>query len=346
MLDIRVQAKRWVGPEWAVTYIGEGESIEAIRTILFPEPPEMDELQQAFLWQVSALVQKFTGEGDLVVCELNELVRWSYQGLNTFFTVPQWIRQILEDIDRPLENILADMNQSMRRKVRQLEKQGFSYLFTQEEEDFDLFYKRMYLPYIPSRHRGQGMVLRDYESIHNLFTQGGLILVKDGDDPVCGMVCVLEGDTCVAYQMGVLDGDFDLVKRGINVALWWFMLLWARDQGARRFDFGGSRAHTSNGVYNFKRQWGTRACIQEDRHTVWSFYAERLPEKLINQLNSLGIIAIEDGKFYRVQVKDPKELSRTANFNRELKQAAACGLSGLVVLSDDGEKQVIPLASS
>jgi hypothetical protein len=346
VLDLRVNVKRWAGSEWSVTYIGDGTSIEVLCTILFPVPPMMDELPRVFLWQVPALIQKFAGEGDLVVCELNEIVRWSPNGLNTFFVVPLWIKQVLEEINRPMENILASMNQTMRRHVRQLETQGFTYLFTQGKEDFDFFYYRMYLPYITLRHGGQSMILHDYETVHNNFMKGGLVLIKDGQDPVCGMVCILAGEMCVALQMGVLDGEFDLVKRGINVALWWFMFHWARDQGAQRFDFGGSRAQTSNGVFNFKRQWGTRVYLNKNIHTLWSFYAQVLPDKLCKHLNALGIITIVDGKCYRVIMIGPKESSSTADFTRELKHAATRGLAGLVVISEKGKMQVISQSSS
>jgi hypothetical protein len=33
------------------------------------------------------------------------------------------------------------------------------------------------------------MVLDDYESTLKEFLQGGIILIRDGEDPVCGMLC-------------------------------------------------------------------------------------------------------------------------------------------------------------
>ena len=341
VLDLRLQVRRWFGPDWAVTYIGEGESIEAIRTILFPEAPDIEEIPNTFLWQVPGLLRKYTGQGDLVVCEINELIHWSPGDWKVFFTVPQWIKQVLEDIERPLEDILSDMNQSMRRKIRRLDSEEFTYVFTQEEEDFDFFYNRMYLPYIPARHQGQGMVLREYESIHNLFSEGGLILIKDCLEPACGMVCVFKDDTCVACQMGVLDGEFKRVQRGVNVALWWSMLDWARSQGASRFDLGGSRAQISNGGFNFKRQWGTRVCKQEDLHTHWSFYGTNLPTKLTEHLNSLGIITHFNGDFFRVIINNPADPADIGDLSREKKQAAACGLSGLMLFSNRGDRKII-----
>ena len=341
VLELRVNVQRWVGSEWSVTYIGDGTSTEYLSSIMFPNEHTVVELPRVFLWQVPALVQKYTGEGDLVVCELNEIARWSLSGVNTFFFVPLWIKQVLEEIDRPMEDILASINRTTRKNIRRLESEEFTYLFTQEEEDFDFFYNRMYLPYIPARHQGQGMVMREYESIHNLFLEGGLILIEDCHEPACSMVCILDDDTCVSCQMGVLDGDFDRVQRGINVALWWSMLDWARSKGARRFDLGGSRAQTSNGGLNFKRLWGTQVCKQEGLHTHWSFYSTHLPTKLIEHINSPGIIAHLIGNFFRVIVSDLGDPLDIGDLSREKKRAAACGFSGLLVLSEGKEQQII-----
>jgi len=346
VLDLRLDVLRWTGPDWSVTYIGEGESIEAIRTILFPDPPKLYGNSRAYLWHVPGLIKNQTEAGDLVVSELNKILQWSFDELTTFFEVPGFIKQVLDDIDQPLDNILTSMNQSMRRKIRKLEGQGFTYEFTHNKEDFDFFYYRMYLPYITLRHKGQGMVLDDYESTLKDFLQGGMILIRDGEDPVCGMLCHMEDDICRALQMGVLDANFELVKRGINVALWWYMLLWARDQGAKKFDFGSSRAQISDGVFNFKRQWGTRVKLHNGIHTQWSFYAKVLPDKLREYLNELEFITSLDGMCYELMLIDPKEPSGKVDLSTDLQHAAANGLAGLVVISEKGEKQVISQTSN
>jgi len=322
-------------------YFGTGESLEAISSILFQEMPSANELPRIFLWQVPAQIRKYTGEQDLVVCELNQILKWSFDGLQTFFTVPRFIKQVFEGIDQPLDEILVSMNQTMRRNIRKLEKQGFTYSITHEETDFDHFYHHMYLPYITSRHEGQGMILDNYESTLNEFKKGELFLVMDGKDPVCGMICELDGDLCVAKEMGVLDADFDLVKRGVNVALWWYMLLWARDQGAKNFNFGSSRALISDGVFNFKRQWGTRVILHKGIHSQWSFYAQRFPENLPEYLNELGLITSLDGKCYRLILNGYNNTSRSIDFSHEATNAMKCGLEGLAIFTNKGTVQII-----
>ena len=341
VMDLRVNVMRWAGPEWTVTYIGDGESTEVLSNILFPEPPKVDELPRVYLWQVPALIQKYSGNGDLVVCELNKILRWALNGVKISFAVPRWIRQVLEEIDRPMENILASMSSNMRRNIRRLEKKGFSYSFTQEKEDFDFFYYRMYLPYLTSRHKGQGMILDDYEDVHNEFVKGELMLIKDGQDPICGGVSYMDGDLYVGQIMGILDGEIDLVKRGVILALYWYSLHWAHDQGARRFDFGGSRALMSNGVFIFKQRWGTRVYLHKSMHTLWSFYAQVLPHKLHRHLNELGLITSLDGKCYRLILDGPPEYSSSIDMQREIILADKCGLEGLALISNKGAVRTI-----
>jgi hypothetical protein len=81
-------------------------------------------------------------------------------------------------------------------------------------------------------------------------------------------------------------------------------------------------------------------------HTVWSFYAQELPDKLREHLNALGIITNVDGKYYELILIGPTESSSTADFMRELKHATKCGLAGLAVFSEEGKVQVVSQSSS
>lgn len=185
------------------------------------------------------------------------------------------------------------------------------------------------------------MILDEYESIHNDFMKGGLGLIKDGQDPVCGGIFHLDGDMFVAQHVGVLDGEYDLVKRGANIALSWFELNWARAQGAHQYNFGGSRAQTSDGIFTFKRQWGTRVVPRKGIHTVWSFYTQTLPDNLREYLNALGIITSLNGKCYLLAMIDSEESPVSADYSPELKLAARNGLAGVVVINKKGDRQAI-----
>jgi hypothetical protein len=330
IIDFRAHVRRLRGPRWSVVYIGAGFSFEELCHILLPELADVEELPHVFLWQIPALAKKFADQGELVVCELNTVIRWRPRGAYVF-TVPRWVRQAL-DIARPMEDILAAMNQNMRRSLRRMQKQGFDYVFTQDGEDFDLFYRKMYCPYISQRH-GARAALSEYDDLRRQFERGGLILVRRDQELICGMLCRVVGDACEADQMGVHEGEFDQVREGANVALWWFMMDWARRNELRRFDFGASRAQTANGTFNFKRQWGTRVAPERDVHTEWVFYGEELLPGLRRHLNEQGFISRIDDLHYRTVLLGPGEELTGAELIRERQSAARCGLDGVLLIS-------------
>jgi hypothetical protein len=243
------------------------------------------------------------------------------------------VDQKVLDIARPMEDILTGMNQNMRRNLRQMHKQGFSCVFTQKQEDFDLFYYRMYRPYIGERFGTRVVPLEEYDYLYRRFRQGGLILVKRGQEPISGMLCRTVGDTCEADQMGVLERQFDLVRKGANVALWWFMMDWARSNGLRLFDFGASRAQTANGTFNFKRQWGTQVVPERDVHTKWVFYGEELSPPLRHHLNEQGFISEVDGLHYRIVLLGLGEGLTDAELAYERQNASRWGLGGILLVS-------------
>lgn len=343
VLDLRVQVKQLLGEEWNIIYIGNGASIEAISSIFFPLPPKVVEMKRASLWQIKTLIENSIQKKDIVICELNKSIKFPQFSRYLFFTMPVWIKQKINNIERPIDHILADMNQTMRRRIRQLEKQDFSYFFSIDPNDFDRFFHTMYLPYIKSRFYGKGIVLQNYESLYQVFQRGGLLIVKQGQDEVCGMLCDIIGNTCRAWQMGVKNGDFDLVKKGSLVALWWSMLDWARLQKARQFDLGATRALISDGPFNFKRQWGTKIYPDRGVYSQWTFICRELPLKMLQFLNERGIITEVDGKNYQLYIINPTEDAENFDFSPLLNTAALNGVNGIVALNEYNFNRIIPI---
>jgi hypothetical protein len=184
--------------------------------------------------------------------------------------------------------------------------------------------------------------LHDYTSVRDIFQKGGLILVRQGQEPVCGMICEISGDTCIAKQMGVMDGRFDLVKAGAEVALWWFMLDWAREQGAKNFNFGASWALTTNGTFNFKRQWGTRVRKFEAMHARWNFLAQSLPARLVDHLNTQGLITEYQNGFFSTVFLNPGESITGDKLADQRKRAAVFGLDNILAIAPDGNRYFLP----
>lgn len=188
----------------------------------------------------------------------------------------------------------------------------------------------MYLPYISKRHDLTASI-GEYDAVRHLFERGGLILIKRDEQAICAMISIVEGQTCMAFQMGVHKDHFDQVAEGCNVALWWFMMDWARSQNLSYFDFGESRPMTGNGVFNFKRQWGAKVVIDVDPETRWVFASNKLVAPLREYLNECGFISEIDRHLYQVILSDNSDAQ--VNHTQLQAHAAEFGLDGVVLIA-------------
>jgi len=340
--ELRLSVIRWSGPDWSVTYIGNGFSAEALGFFLFPEPQEVRESSTTYLWRAPGLVRKFTGEGDLVVCELNRIIHLSPKNVNLAFSSPQWIDLTIEGIDRPLDEVMGKIHPSVRSRIRRLECQGFHSTTTHSEADFDLFYHRMYVPYVETRHNGHGAIVRDHDYVHRFFEKGILLLVEQNEKLVSGSICQISGNTCLGVLLGVMDGQYELVKQGAIVSLCWSVIQWARGQGAQRFDLGASRPMIHNGVFVFKRQWGAQVFRDQEVYTQWNFFGNNIPAKLRDYLNQQGLITETPKGHALVVLLDPGGIFEEEDLANRLKHLPEFGLIGALLISTKGERQLIP----
>jgi hypothetical protein len=341
--DLRLDVLQWQAANRTVVYIGEPRAVdeERIASMLFTDAPEVVTRSHAFLWQAPDLIRRMAAQVDLVVCEVNDTIPLSRAGLELAFSSPPLIRQVIEGIDRPLEAILADIDQHTRSRIRRLETQGFTFTPTQSLADFDLFYQRMYIPYITARFSGRGARIQSYETLRRNFTRGALLLVRRNGALIGGGIARMIGQTVKAEQLGVLDGRYDLVKDGANVALWWFALVWGRDQGATRYDLGSSLPYTANGVFTFKRQWSSCVTRNDYTHARWNFFGKMPTPELREFLNHLGLISEIGGKLYQVVV-DPPAQDGPDWLEKKLETLAEIGLAGIAAITSGGAQRLIP----
>lgn len=79
-----------------------------------------------------------------------------------------------------------------------------------------------------------------------------VLVVRDGDDPLAGVVSFIFRDEIVPYFSGCLEAGFE--KRANNV-LYVRLMEWAVERGLKGFDFNRTR-RDNPGPYNFKRHHG------------------------------------------------------------------------------------------
>jgi len=328
----RVNVKAFIGKEWRVICIQDDytNSEEELIHVLFPERPHVSLIDRTFIWQIPWMLPRLMRESDLVLCDINRLVRCKPKDAKHIFNVPPWILVELE-IDKPLDAIMAGMTGKRRTELRKLEKEGFTYEFSQNPSDMELFYFDMYVPYILNRFKERA-IIGTIESKRSMFMDGGLIMVKYQGQSVAGLLGYVARDTFNPGCIGVHRDHFDLVEKGAILALNWFAIQWARDEGLRYVNIGMTRARVFDGVFEHKSRWGARVRRDILDHTKWMFLMNTIGPQFGNYFNEAGFIAEENGSYHCVVMKNEifgpsdEELELVS---RLVKQA---GLSGVQIL--------------
>ncbi len=336
----RLPAYKLTGSGWRVVFVGREQSLQQVRRLFFDPPADPQPLERVALWELSARARGWLREGAaLVVCELSRRHPGRPRAALTFTALP-WVQQILT-LPAVLANLTAGSDRrGMRNKINRAQKAGFTYRFSQATPDFDLFYQRMYVPFVKARHDELALVT-PYPKLKRWLTSGGLVLVCRDDTPVAGAICHLANHTYYSLEGGLWEAEASLFQQGLHSFNTWCELLYAQSRGVKFFDMGGSRAWRSDGPFAHKRGWGARVARRKRIYGEWTFLADDLPPALRERLNRLGFITERDGKFLGVVVC-PGPATVTGPEARDLRAAAqAEGLEGVIVVTANTEPRVV-----
>jgi hypothetical protein len=80
---------------------------------------------------------------------------------------------------------------------------------------------------------------------------------RDGEKaPLGGVAFERSGRSLLAAVMGVAEGDPALYKEGVGLAIYFYLLTWARQQALDCVDLGGNAPILSSSHLAFKSRWG------------------------------------------------------------------------------------------
>jgi Acetyltransferase (GNAT) domain len=234
-------------------YVGEPKFQAYIFDLVFAEPPRTVRSWRAYLPRLREVFGK--PDFDLGVALIPNHCEGSLRGIYSYRGTKN-VRQET-DISAPWEELVRSW-QNYSETARRIRKAGLQSRISREPADFDLFYHRMFLPHVRKQY-GDRAYVDPYDEIKPWFERGLLILVEQAGNPVAGGLCAVEGDALVFYRTGVLEGDYELVKKGAQAAIYYFMLSYAKERNLKRVNFLMSHAFVHNGVYKHKAGWGAKA---------------------------------------------------------------------------------------
>jgi len=216
---------------------------------LFSETYRIDENRKIPIWRISAKLARNNGPCELALTEVSRISR----GLGEHgkgFVLPRWLDTLL----LAESSLQTDSN---KRTGRLVEEQGFTYRTSHSDEDLELFYDRMFKPYILSRHK-DASVMVDYSYFEKRMKKkdSQLFLLMQGEETVAASFTERKHGNIKFSGIGVLDGRRDLIQAGAIRALYYFMLTYFRDKGVNVINFGGTSPMLSDGLTRFKRTLG------------------------------------------------------------------------------------------
>ncbi|MDM8528604.1 hypothetical protein QUF58_10380 [Anaerolineales bacterium HSG24] len=289
----RVQITRLEGDEWSVTLVNDSfsKTEKELRHVLFPTPPKIQHQGRAFLWNIPKRMPHLLQESDMVICELNRHLDWKLEDVNYQFLSPPWVRMGMY-VNRPIQDIIAEMGKGRRQSLVKMQKVGFSCEFSQDMENLHLFYDKMYLPYINSRHQNRA-IIEPYKAKKAMFDRGGLLIIKYQGQTVAAMLGETIGNTYIVGSLAVHEDHFDLFEKGVVLAIYWFAIDWAQRNQLLYVDYGLTRAQIFDKVFWAKLLWGNKVYANYlDDHSDWLFVSQTMPEPLKVHLNEIGFITI------------------------------------------------------
>ncbi|KYK24260.1 hypothetical protein AYK24_06400 [Thermoplasmatales archaeon SG8-52-4] len=239
-----------------ILFIGDERLFPYLSSILFSKEPEIKKSFKIFIWNIKKKVNQNDLSIDAIFIK-NDRFYSRYYEKQGYTIIPEWISTTL-DISESLEKIYKKISKSVKEDIRKLKKYEYSYEISQDPSKLEMFYNKMYLPYISWKY-GKFIKYANFYSIKHIFEQGGKILfIKLGNDYFFGGLFIKKKDKIYATYAGIMEGKFDCIKQGVIAGSYFYLISYAKKIGVKLVNFGSCRPFINDGLFSYKRKWGVK----------------------------------------------------------------------------------------
>ena len=255
-----------------ILFYGDENSLSYINNILFSKKPKIEEVERCFIFNIEKNLSEFANEIDAVFIKTDRIFTGFLQK-KKFFTIPEWVEMEL-DVSGSLDTIYKNFKKSAREDIKKIKKMGYSYEISTDPDKLELFYNNMHLPYISEKYEKENLSLASFYDVKMSFKKGKLLLIKDSDKYVSGLVFEIHNKTAYPVYPGVsmTDGGLDYhLLRGAGAAIYYYSIIWAKDNGIKSMVWGNCRSFPNNGIFRFKRKWGMHIKLSRILFGVFGF---------------------------------------------------------------------------
>ena len=334
-----IQGKeKWGGESLTTLYLGDERGLLFLSDLLYLADPRKENLGKIFIWRIESRTNSHLPRSDLIFIKIDGFFSKSLSR-GGLVIIPEWILFML-DLSRPLPELKKlPPNKSLRENLRIFRRHNYSYEITHDPVKFKYFYDHMYYPYVMGRY-GKITSGTDFKKMERIFRNGQLLLVKKGEDYISGLLIVrISREIMFAYSLGITEGSIEYLRAGALTALYYFVILWAKERGYKWLDFGECRSFLNDGVLNYKKSWGMEMKISRRLMNIFGMkicnfhsgvrnFLENKPFIFMDQEKLKGLILV--GQNHPPTVEEVQSLVKTYSIS---------GLDSLAILSDQGFTQ-------
>jgi hypothetical protein len=215
-------------------------------------------------WKIPDLIK--SGNIDMVISEISQYALTHFQKYRGFI-LPEWAIMRI-NIDRPIGEICKGSVSDFSDIKRLIRKYNLTYEILTDEESFNYFYNKIYLPYIIKRYGDEALV-EDLSTFWKSSSSPFLLAIKENGIIVAESMIRKSGDLIYLMRLGLLDGNEEYKRHGAIGAMYYFSVLEGQKMSCRYLDVGGTRPFLNNGLTKYKMGLGAEFLSE---HSSWKEY--------------------------------------------------------------------------
>lgn len=244
-----------------VCFVGNAQRGDYFIRHLFGHKPLPQKIGRCLSPTKPSKIASFGSPCDILMVETNRLLLRRYLK-SGFFPIPEWIEFGRPVVGNPSSRYTG-ASKSLKSDLNRISRSNFDISITRSECDFNLFYDKMYLPYVTNRY-GPDRIIKSRRRLKNIFNKGFILFLNGARGPVAGAVVLIDGDTITETAIGVRDGSEEIFKAGVSGLIDFYVHQWAADNDKRFINVGHTRPFPLDGVYFNKRKWLMSVLPDED----------------------------------------------------------------------------------
>lgn len=227
-----------------------------LMNLIYNGKPTVKKIGKEYIWGLKKVDKMYSDDVDAVLVSCDQFYyRWLCK--SGMYVFPHLVDMVL-DCSIGINEILEGLPRSTKKEIKKVKKRKYSFEVTSDIEKVTMFYQDMYLPTFLKRIGETDMFIPDLLSIKYLLEMGyELMLVTYEGKYVCGGFFYHYKDTLMLKYSGVFEGNIDLIKNRAHSAVYYFFIILAQDRKVKRVDLGGARPFFNDGLFQYKKKWGT-----------------------------------------------------------------------------------------